>query len=243
MGLITTQSALRGNRSWQVLLQLLSKMDRLRPMKFMPSIIASAVLLLTCVAHAQDLQPSRSADYTHRLAQARSEYFANLQGDHAAGAKASASFDALAKAYPGDPTVEAYSGSLELLVAARTWAIWDKRRLANEGLIKMDQAVNRAPNDLEARFIRAASTWHLPFFYKRRDQAASDFTFLAPRAEAAAARGMLPPELAAAALDYYGQVLNDRSDNHGAKQAFEAAVRVDGSSPGGQDAMKRLRTE
>jgi hypothetical protein len=35
----------------------------------------------------------------------------------------------------------------------------------------------------------------------------------------------------------------DRSDSHGAKQAFEAAVRVDGGSPGGRDAMKRLRTE
>ena len=40
----------------------------------------------------------------------------------------------------------------------------------------MDRAVDRAPGDLEARFIRAASTWHLPFFYKRREQAASDFT-------------------------------------------------------------------
>jgi hypothetical protein len=70
----------------------------------------------------------------------------------------------------------------------------------------MDQAVNRALDDLEARFIRVASTWHLPFFYRRRDQAASDFTFIAPRAEAAVEKGLLPPELAAAALDYYGQV-------------------------------------
>jgi predicted negative regulator of RcsB-dependent stress response len=49
--------------------------------------------------------------------------------------------------------------------------------------------------------------------------------------------------LAAAALDYYGQVLIDRSDSHGAKQAFEAAVRVDSSSPAGRDAQKRLRSE
>jgi hypothetical protein len=54
---------------------------------------------------------------------------------------------------------------------------------------------------------------------------------------------MLPRELAAAALDFYGQVLIDRSDNHGAKQAFEASVRVDGSSPGGRDALKHLRSE
>ncbi len=184
-----------------------------------------------------------AASFEHRLAEARSEYFANLQGNHAAGEKAQQDFAALSHDYPGNAVVDAYSGSLELLQAARTWAIWDKRRLANEGLAKMDQAVNRAPNDLEARFIRAASTWHLPFFYKRRDQAADDFTFIAPRAEAAVAKGTLRPELAAAALDYYGQVLIDRSDNHGAKQAFEAAVRIDGASPGGKDALKRLRSE
>ena len=181
--------------------------------------------------------------FDQRLAEARAQYFAYLQGNRSAENKARASFAALSHDYPGNSVVDAYSGSLELLDAAHTWVLWDKRRLANEGLAKMDQAVNRAPEELEARFIRAASTWHLPFFYKRRDQAASDFTFIAPRAEAAVAKGALPPQLAAAALDYYGQVLIDRSDSHGAKQAFEAAVRIDGASPGGRDALKRLRTE
>jgi hypothetical protein len=184
-----------------------------------------------------------AANFKQRLVEARQQYFADLQGNRAAAAQARANFAALSRDYPNNAVVGAYSGSLELLDAARTWAIWDKRRLANEGLAKMDQAVNRAPGDLEARFIRAASTWHLPFFYKRREQAADDFGYIAPRAEAAVAAGTLPPELAAAALDYYGQVLNDRSDNYGAKQAFEAAVRIDSSSPAGRDASKRLRTE
>jgi hypothetical protein len=182
-------------------------------------------------------------NFDHRLVEARTQYFAYLQGNRSAGDKARAMFTTLSHDHPGNSVVDAYSGSMELLDAAHTWAIWDKRRLANEGLAKMDQAVNRAPSDLEARFIRAASTWHLPFFYKRREQAANDFTFIAPRAEAAVAEGALPPQLAAAALDYYGQVLIDRSDSHGAKQAFEAAVRIDGTSPGGRDALKRLRTE
>jgi hypothetical protein len=199
-----------------------------------------AMLLVLSTA---SIQGAGSAGFEQRLAQARTQYFADLQGNRAAADKARASFAALSHDYPGDPVVDAYSGSLELLDAARTWAIWDKRRLANEGLQKMDQAVNRAPGDLEARFIRAASTWHLPFFYKRREQAASDFTLIAPQAEAAASKGTLPPELAAAALDYYGQVLIDRSDSHGAKQAFEAAVRIDGASPAGRDALKRLRSE
>lgn len=202
-----------------------------------------AVFLLACAAPAQKLQTARSASFNRRLAQARVQYFADLEGNRGAADQARASFAALARDFPGDPVVDAYSGSLELLEAARTWAIWDKRRLANDGLARMDQAVNRAPDDLEARFIRAASTWHLPFFYKRRDQAANDFAYIAPRAEAAVKQGTLPPELAAAALDYYGQVLNDRSDNHGAKQAFAAAVRIDGTSPGGRDAQRRLRSE
>jgi hypothetical protein len=202
----------------------------------------AAFLLLPGAVPAQQ-QPARAASFNQRLAEARVQYFADLQGDRGAADQARASFAALAKDFPGDPVVDAYSGSLELLEAARTWAIWDRRRLANDGLARMDQAVDRAPDDLEARFIRAASTWHLPFFYKRRDQAANDFTYIAPRAEAAVKQGTLPPPLAAAALDYYGQVLNDRSDNHGAKQAFEAAVRIDGTSPGGRDAQKRLRSE
>jgi hypothetical protein len=188
------------------------------------------------VLHAGD-------NFEQLLAEARTQYFAYLQGNRSAGDKARARFTTLSHDYPRNAVVDAYSGSLELLDAAHTWVIWDKRRLANEGLARMDQAVNRAPGDLEARFIRAASTWHLPFFYKRREQAASDFTFIAPRAEAAVAKGTLPPQLAAAALDYYGQVLMDRSDSHGAKQAFEAAVRIDGTSPGGRDALKRLRSE
>jgi hypothetical protein len=184
-----------------------------------------------------------AANFTQRLADARQQYFADLQGNRAAAAQARANFAVLSRDFPNTPVVDSYIGSLELLDAARTWTIWDKRRLANEGLAKMDQAVNRAPNDLEARFVRAASTWHLPFFYKRRDQAADDFSFIAPRAEGAVAAGTLPPELAAAALDYYGQVLIARSDNHGAKQAFEAAVRIDSASPAGRDASKRLRSE
>lgn len=197
---------------------------------------ALLVFLTASTVHAAN-------NFDQRLAEARREYFADLQGNHAAAEKARASFAALSHDYPDNSVAEAYSGSLQLLEAGRTWAIWDKRRLANEGLEKLDQAVNRSPGDLEARFIRAASTWHLPFFFKRKEQAASDFTFIAPQAEAAAAKGTLPPELAAAALDYYGQVLTGRSDSHGARQAFEAAVRVDSSSSAGRDAQKRLRSE
>jgi hypothetical protein len=208
-------------------------------MKVKVGLLMATVLLFPNKGNAKQ----NGGDLKPRLAEARQQYFSDLQGNRAAAAGARASFAALSRDDPNNPVVDAYSGSLELLDAARTWAVWDKRRLANEGLAKMDQAVNRAPDDLEARFIRAASTWHLPFFYNRRTQAADDFSYIAPRAEAAVAKGALPPELAAAALDYYGQVLVERSDNDGAKQAFEAAVRIDSASPAGRDASQRLRAE
>ena len=169
--------------------------------------------------------------FDQRLAEARTQYFAYLQGSRSAADKARASFTALSHDYPGNSVVDAYSGSLELLEAAHTWAIWDKRRLANEGLAKMDQAVNRAPDDLEARFIRAASAWHLPFFYKRREQAATISPSLLRGLKPLSLRE-LSPSVSCGSARLLWQVLIDRSDSHGAKQAFEAAVRVDGNSPG-----------
>jgi hypothetical protein len=124
----------------------------------------SLALLLLLLLPGESLQAAGAVSFEQRMNEARRQYFADLQGDHAAAERAHAGFAALARDFPGDPVVDAYSGSLELLDAARTWAVWNKRKLASEGLAKMDQAVSRSPGNLEARFIRAASTWHLPFF-------------------------------------------------------------------------------
>ena len=113
--------------------------------------------------------------------------------------------------------------------------------LSQQGLRELDNAVDRDPSNLEARFIRAATTWHLPFFFHRREQAENDLAYIAPRAADAVAKGILPPQLGAAALDYYGQVLSEKSDHNAARDAYQAAVRIDQSSPGGQDASRRLK--
>ncbi len=176
-----------------------------------------------------------------RLAAARAAYYAGLEGDSAAADNAKRQFADLAREHPNDPTLQAYCGSLELLEAARTWAFWRKHSLSVEGLDAMDSAVSADPNDLEARFVRALTTWHLPFFFHRKQQAEEDLSFLGPRAEQAARTGALPPPLAAAALDYWGQVLAQRDAPGSARNAYLAAVRVDKASPGGADALKRLR--
>ncbi len=192
-------------------------------------------------AAAADTNSSHTHDaFADRLAVARKAYFADLDGQRGADDLARQQFTALAAERPHEPVVDAYLGSLDLLESARTFAVWRKHTLAADGLEKLDAAVNRAPDNLEARFVRALTTWHLPFFFHRKEQAEQDLGYIGPRAEQAARQGSLPAPLAAAALDYWGQVLAEHQGDNPARQAFEAAVRVDPSSPGGEDARKRL---
>ncbi len=200
-----------------------------------------AVALCAATAFVSSTAFADLGNFTQKFGAARADYFHALEGDRSAELRAGDEFSVLERERPLDPTVLAYSGSLQLLEAAHTWAFWNKHKLATEGLEKIDHSLQLAPDNLEVRFIHGATTWHLPFFYHRKSQAESDFAFIAPRAESAAKRGTLPPPLAAAALDYYGQILADHSDTHGARAAFEAAVRIDKASPGGQDASEHLQ--
>jgi hypothetical protein len=86
--------------------------------------------------------------------------------------------------------------------------------------------VAQAPDEPEARFIRAATSWHLPGFYHRRAQCEADFALLAARAEADVRAGKLLPELGAATFNYWGQILLGRNDAAGANTAFATAVRI-----------------
>ncbi len=206
------------------------------------TVIVAAAATLGQVAHAAPPadQDAHTLAWHQQLANARLAYYADLEGKREADGEARERFAALMREHPHDSTLEAYSGSLELLEAARTWAVWRKHTLSMDGLQEMDAAVEANPADLEARFVRALTTWHLPFFFHRREQAEADLLYLGPRAEQAVHTGALPPELAAAALDYWGQVLQQQEQRDAAQHAFSAAVRVDQASPGGQDASKRL---
>lgn len=180
--------------------------------------------------------------YGERLKAARVAYFKVVEGnDRAADAEAHRLLDAMGKAYPGDAVVKAYQGSLELLDVAHDWRIWNLKRQSDEGLALLDAAVAQAPDEPEARFLRAATSWHLPGFYHRRAQCESDFALLAPRAERDAREGRLPPELASAVENYWGQILVERKDWGGARAAFGAAVRIAAGSPAGVEAGRRLR--
>ncbi|MDZ4800813.1 MAG: hypothetical protein SGI92_21855 [Bryobacteraceae bacterium] len=140
--------------------------------------------------------------------QAKSLYYKGVDGDKTATRESTAILSKLAAQKPGDPLIAAYLASNKLLESSRTFALWNKNRLAKEGTLGLDRAVGMAPDNLEVRFIRAASTWNLPGFFKRQEQSEADFAYLAPRVAEAAVKGTLEKRLADAALHYYGQILH-----------------------------------
>jgi hypothetical protein len=199
-------------------------------------LMVAAIPVLAAVGGDVDRQ-----QYRNRLNVARLAYFKVVaSNDRAADDAAHRALAELEREYPGDPIAKAYQGSLELLDVAHSWVIWNLHKQAAEGLSLLDGAVTEAPDEPEARFIRAATSWHLPGFYHRREQCEADFEWLAGRAERDAREGRLPPELAAAAYNYWGQILVGRKDVGGARAAFSSAIRVAAQSPAGVEAAKRL---
>ena len=199
------------------------------------------VLYVAALAAQLDLKPD--APDTERapiLETAKRRYYDAVEGQRGALEESRELLSEARSQSPADPLILAYSGSVLLLEAARTPAIWRKGKLAREGLQMLDQAVSDSPEDEEIPFLRAVSSFHLPRFFKRRDQSQADFTWLAPRVASAVASGRLDKRLGAAALYHYGVVLERSHDQAGAKAAWREAARLGPGTRAGDDARKEL---
>ena len=172
----------------------------------------------------------------HKLVRAKKLYFDAVDGDTESVRKSQQLFRTLGD----DPIVLAYTGSLRLLESSRTLAVWRKGRLAKEGLEMLDRAVYCRSGNLELRFLRAASTFHLPGFFKRYEQSEADFENISTEVTAAAQSGTLDRRIAAAALFFHGIILDRRSDRNGAEAAWRAASKVGPETRAGIDALRKL---
>ena len=172
--------------------------------------------------------------------QARDFYYKGIYGDKTAGEKADDLFSELHKQQPDDPLITVYFGSLRLLEAQHTWAIWRKNSLSKQGIHMMDQAVAECPKSLEIRFIRAATERNLPSFFGRQEQAASDLNYIVQHAPEAVQKGEFEPRLAAATFFFYGDWCRAQSRLQDAKQAWEMAVNIAPSSNGGRKSSAEL---
>jgi hypothetical protein len=171
---------------------------------------------------------------------ARRLYYEGIAGNKEALAESDRLFTGLRQTAPASSLVRAYYGSHRLLAAAKAWAPWEKYALSKEGLTELDAAVASAPHETEVRFVRAMTTYHLPFFFGRRDQSAEDFAQLAEQAPQAVHAGKLPPSLAAAALYHHGVLRAEVSDLSSARGAWEQAAALAPDSVAGRDAAKQL---
>ncbi len=184
-----------------------------------------SLLLLAPVCHASD------------LAEAKRLHYRGCEGDRSAAIQAEALLTTTFTATPDDPMVKAYLGSARMLAAARAWQPFRKLELTKEGAKLLDDAVRAAPDDLEIRFLRGASLYHLPGFFKKRAQAEADFRWVVEQLPA----GHLEPSLAAAALYYDGLTRARHREHHAARQSWQTAVAVAPDSKAGRDAAARLR--
>jgi len=203
------------------------------------------LLLAVCCAMAFAAQSSvevvdRNTDDFRLFENAKWRYYDAIAGKPGALDESRDSLIRLHSNNPTDPLIMAYLGSARLLEAARAMAPWRKGKLAKEGLRMLDEAVEKSPEQLEIRFLRAVSTSHLPDFFKRWKQSQSDLAWLAPRVPAAVAGGRLDARLGAAALYHHGLALARSNDLSRANAAWREAIRLGPDTRAGADARKKL---
>jgi tetratricopeptide (TPR) repeat protein len=181
-------------------------------------------------------QPS----YKQKLAGAKDLFYQAVAGDKEALPQAQQILDELGGGDSPDPEVVAYTGAVELLQANHSSIVWEKLRLARDGLDLQDKAVKEAPDNLEVRFLRGVTDYQLPDYLGRHDVGVEDLTAVAKVAERASGSGRLDKRAAAAAMVYYGKAMEQKYKIPEAIAAWQTAVRISPDSPGGIDAVKHL---
>ncbi len=146
-------------------------------------------------------------------------------------------FTALRQALPADPLVMVYNGSLRLLEAQHTWALWKKNSLSKQGIELLDRAVAAAPANPEVRFVRGATERELPGFFGRRQQSKDDMAKLANELD----KSSLEPRLVAAIYYDYGLDCAEAGKQAEAVAAWKKSVSVAPESHSGQAAARKLK--
>lgn len=140
-------------------------------------------------------------------------------------------------AHNAGPVMHAYLGSALVLESSGAHAPWTKGRLAKEGLEFLDRAVESAPDNWEVRFLRAASTYHLPRVFRRRDQCREDLKRLNSNLA-----GSAPDErLTAAALHFHGNLQQEANDLAGARAAWTRAATLSPTTRAGRESARHLK--
>ena len=130
------------------------------------------IILLVCGIFATSLLASTEFEETWE--EARHLYYSSLQQE-AHLTKALSLFETLSEKDDKLGVAQTYIGSLTAVKAQYTPWPHKKLQYANKGLDIMDDGLQKNPDDLEALFIHGTTSYYLPFFFNRRDDANRSF--------------------------------------------------------------------
>lgn len=104
-------------------------------------------------------EPARLMPDAHAgFLQALQRFELAQQGHESAIEDSTQRFDALSRAFPGDPLPLVYAGAATTLRATTTWWPWRKMQFVEDGLARIDQALGRLGPDQDARRVRDTVT-------------------------------------------------------------------------------------
>jgi len=117
---------------------------------------------------------SATFDRDRTWEQARQLYYKGLEQEEALH-RAIEIFRQLSDQSDEPGVAQTYLGSLTALKAQYTPWPQKKLKFANQGLEIMDAGLEQNPDNLEALFIHGTTSYYLPFFFNRRDDANRSF--------------------------------------------------------------------
>jgi hypothetical protein len=130
----------------------------------------AVLLLLLCISRAIASEPVEET-----LKSARKQFYAAIE-DKKQIEPTIKLFKQIAQAKPSyDGRVEVYIGTLVALKGKHAFLPHTKLKWTKRGLAIMDNGLEKSPNDIEALFIHGTTCYHLPFFFKRSDDAQRAF--------------------------------------------------------------------
>ena len=109
------------------------------------------------------------------LKQAREKFYASVE-DKKQIEPAIKLFERIAREKPEYAgRAEVYIGTLVAIKGKHAFFPHTKLKFTKRGLEIMDAGLKKAPHDIEALFMHGAVCYHLPFFFKRGEDAERDF--------------------------------------------------------------------
>ncbi len=140
---------------------------------------------------------------------------------------------------PADYETLAYLGSATTMVARDSWNIITKTSNVNKGINMIDRSVNKAPDNITVRMVRAKNSLSLPESFNRKHLAMKDFLHIESLIKRVSSEE-IGADIKAEVFYMIGTLYNSGGDTVAAKIYFKKTVEVLPDSEWGIKARKKL---